>query len=319
MYETIMKSIKNHPSVRLILLVSLLQALAACDTNISNNLPNVPDTGRFASVGANQHINQPEIQVAIAIFDNGEPVPLVGGDVVQASTDNDSILLLDEGFYNGSYAATLPNEANLNQVDFLVVHDSLGAREGRWFPVDLLNIDPGPGEFVGASANITLPPAPLNLAPDNSSFISINESVTITWAAESTGDSMRVRSAVSCTNGTKTKTYGTVATLADDSDDGIETIGLNQFIYDINDDNPGFDFIAGEARAFLQELITRLSNGAADDSFFANLEIINPIDNNCDIRLFLFRERPGNFDNTATNGDIFASRSAETLLTYRPN
>lgn len=303
----------------LIPVLFLFQALTACDTDVDNNLPNVPATGRFATVGANQHSGEPEVQIAIAIFDDGEPVPLVGGDIVQASTTNNSILLLDRGFYKGSYAASLPNNTNLDQIDFLVVHDSLAAKEGRWFPVDLLNIDPGPGEFVGASASVTLPPAPLNLAPDNNLFIDINETVSITWATEAAGDTMRVRSAISCTNGTKTFTYGTVATLADTSDDGIETIGMDQFIYDINDANSGINFISGEIRAMLQELFERLSNGATDDSFFASLEPINPINNDCDIRLFLFRERLGSFDSASTNGRIFASRSTETLITYRPN
>ncbi|VAW64185.1 hypothetical protein MNBD_GAMMA09-1333 [hydrothermal vent metagenome] len=308
-------------TLRTIAITTLLLTLfSGCDIEVGDNLPGVPPNGRFAAVGANQHSGITETQVAIAIFDNGKPAPLIGGDVVQASTRNDSILLLDEGFYKGSYVADLPNNNNLNQIDFLVVHETVKAREGRWYPADLLNIDPGPGEFVGASASITLPAEPANLATDRDIFSNINETFTLTWSPDTAGDTMQVRAAISCTDGTNTDNYGTVATLTDNSDDGTEVISINQFIYDTNDLNPSVTFISGKARAMLQKLLTQLNNATTvSNDFFANLKIINPAFNDCNIRLFLFREREGSFDLPATNGNISSSRSAETTLSYKPN
>lgn len=306
------------PLIPFSILLSAL-SLTACDIELENNVPGVPAEGLFASVVANQHSNVSEVQVAIAIFDNAEPINLLGGDVVQASTTNNSVLLLEKGFYTGSYAASLENTENFNQIDFLMVHKPLEAREGRWYPVDLLNLDPGPGEFVGASATITLPPELLNVVPSSSNFSSINDNFTLTWTAESASDTMQVRSAVSCTNGTKTTAYGTVAVLTDTSDDGNEIISLDQFIYDLNDGSSTIKFIKAEARAALQELLIKLSDGAADKDFFANLETINPIENSCEIQLFLFRQRSGSFDSSSTNGDIFGSRSADVTLYYTPN
>lgn len=297
----------------------ILLLINACDLEINNNIPDVPPEGRFAVVAANQHKGITNVQVAIAIFDNADPVNLVGGDVVQASTANDSILLLDDGFYKGSYVASLPNTLNFNQINFLMVHEPLAARQDRWYPIDLLNIDPGEGEFVGASAAITLPPEPLNLSADNTTFSSINDSFTLSWDLEGAGDVMNIRSAVSCTNGTATSTYGTQAVIADDSDDGSESIGLDQFIYDIESDNQTIQFLLAEARALLQELLTKLSNGATDEDFFANLVTINPINNSCEIRLFLFRERVASFNSTSTNGRVSGYRSSDITLFYNPN
>ena len=129
---------------------------------------------------------------------------------------------------------------------------------------------------------------------------------------------MKLRSAVSCTNGTKTSTYGTESVLADESDDGTETISLDQFIYDIDDGNQTIKFIKAEALAMLQELLTKLSDGNVDDDFFAHLEIINPIESECNIQLFLFRQRAGSFASASTNGEIFGSRSADINLLYNP-
>ncbi|RDH82895.1 MAG: hypothetical protein DIZ80_11545 [endosymbiont of Galathealinum brachiosum] len=303
--------------ISFILLVT--QIFTACDIDVDNNVPGVPPEGRFATVVANQHIDTPSVEVAIAISDNGSPVNLVGGDVVQASTTEDLILLLDNGIYNGSYAASLENDLNLDQIDFLMVHAPVEARQGRWFPADIFNIDHGPGELVGASATITLPPTPLNISISGTNFSSISDTFDITWTPESAGDTMRVRSAISCTDGDRTSTYGTSATLADTSDDGTENISIDQFIYDINDENLNVDFILDESRAALQELLIKLSNGEPVDEFFNYFPVINPINSPCEIQLFLFRERQGAFDSPTTNGNIFGSRSADITITYTPN
>jgi len=315
--------IQPNPFIFRVLFILLsAAALNACDIETGNNLPDVPPEGRFVALNANQHSGVDEAQVAIAMFEDGTPIKLVGGDVVQASTDSASILLLDEGFYIGSYAASLANELNINQIDFLMIHDPIATREGRWYPVDLLNSDPGPGEFVGASASVILPPEPTNLATSSSNFSSINDTFTLTWSAEpaqTPPDIMKVRAAITCTNDTKTSLYGVEAVLADESDDGSETIGLNQFIYDIDDGNSIIKFIRDEARASLQELLDKLSNGEIGDDFLAELELVNPIDNDCEIQLFLFRQRDANFDSTETNGNITGSRSADVTIFYSPN
>jgi len=304
-------------------LLLLSQLITACDLELDTNLPGVPTEGRFTAVAANQHTGVTSVQLGAAIFIDGEPVNLYGGDVVQGSTANDFVLLLDNGFYTGSYSADLPNDSNLDQIDFLIVHKPEETREGRWYPIDLFNFDPGPGELVGASASVTLPPEPLNIASSNTNFVSINDSFTLTWTAESVqtpADIMKVRSLVSCTNGTKNNAYGTEVVLVDDSDDGTENININQFIYDITDESSTVKFILNEARAALQELLIKLSNGEITDDFFANNEIINPVDNECEIQLFLFRQRDGSFSTPSSpDSRIVGSRSSEITLLYNPN
>ena len=61
--------------------------ISGCDVESDNNLPNVPQTGHFIYAEANLHDTQQDAQVAAAVFIDGEPVNLVGGDVFEASTD----------------------------------------------------------------------------------------------------------------------------------------------------------------------------------------------------------------------------------------
>ncbi len=164
-----------------------------------------------------------------------------------------------------------------------------------------------------------MPPEPVNLNTNQSTFSNINDTFNISWFAKNANDSMLVRSVVSCTDNTNTYNYGTVATLNDYSDDGTQDIGINQFIYDTSNLNPPpFEFILGESRAALQELLEQLKDAGIGGAFFNNIAIVNPIANACEIRLFLFREREGAFIDPSTNGRIYASRSTEITLQYIP-
>jgi hypothetical protein len=305
---------KFHTSF-LIILSTLL--LTACDFEVDNNLPGVPAEGFFAAVGANQHSGLTDVQVGAAVFADGEPINLVGGDAFKAATASDSTLLLKRGFYVGTYVGDLPNTTNLSDINIEIIHDNQAVTESRWYPIEMFNIDPGPGELVGGSASLVLPPAPtITMPQQNTVFESIFATITLNWDAGA--DTVKLRSHVTCSDGVQEISYGTEATLADESDDGIETIALDQFIYDKTGGNPNIRLITGQARALLQELLVQLSAGAADEDFFKELFPINPIENNCEIRLFLFRERPGSFASPATNGTIIGSRSDEVTILYQP-
>jgi hypothetical protein len=45
---------------------------------------------------------------------------------------------------------------------------------------------------------------------------------------------------------------------------------------------------------------------------------INPVISTCEIRLFLQRQRDGQFDVTFDNGQVIGSRSAEVVVNYVP-
>ncbi|MFV2060419.1 MAG: hypothetical protein ACC653_07010, partial [Gammaproteobacteria bacterium] len=108
------KLVMNKNLLFFISTLALSASLGACGFETSNKLPGVPPTGYYAAVGANQHAGDSSMEVAAAIFIDGEPVNLFGGDVIQASTTNDSALLLDFGYFVGSYTAELPNNSNLD-------------------------------------------------------------------------------------------------------------------------------------------------------------------------------------------------------------
>ena len=305
----------KYPSYLSLMLLTAI--LAACDFEVDNNLPGVPAEGFYAAVGANQHSGLTDVQVGAAVFADGEPIDLVGGDAFKASTSTESALLLKRGYYVGTYVGGLSNTSNESDVNIEIIHDNQAATESRWYPIEMFNIDPGPGELVGGSASLVLPPEPtITMPQQNTVFEFANDTFTLNWDVGA--DIVKLRSLVTCSNGVQELSYGTEATLTDESDDGTETLSLDQFIYDNTGGNTNIRFITGQARTLLQELLVQLSAGAADEDFFKELFPINPIENNCEIRLFLFRERPGSFATSTTNGTIIGSRSDEVTILYQP-
>jgi len=290
--------------------------IAGCDIESSNNILPVPDEGLVMYAEANLHESQDTAQIAAAVYRDGEPVGLVGGDVFEAQTSTQRVLLKDIGIYDGSYAASL--EIDVVQDVFLnVVHAPVEAREDRWYPVDILNIDPGPGELVGKSATVSFPPEVTITGPVSGDVYSnIADIVDLSWIAFGAGDNMRVLSLVSCSDGLTTSSYSTVVDIADD--DGLEAMTLDRFIYDVNDNSPAIRFISDVAQALLQELLNKLSAGNIDPDFVTKKVDANPISSNCEIRLFLQRQRNGVFDVSFDDGVVLGSRSAEVTVNYVP-
>lgn len=125
---------------------------------------------------------------------------------------------------------------------------------------------------------------------------------------------MRALSLVSCSNGLAGSSYGTLVDIADD--DGLEAVALSSFIFDINEGSAGIKFISDAAQALLQELLDQLSDGNIDPDFVVRKVEANPIESDCEIRLFLQRQRKGVFDASFDDGVVFGSRSAEVTIKY---
>ena len=293
--------------------------LAGCDIDGGDNLPRVPDQGLVMLAEASRHEAEDTAQIAAAVFNDGAPVDLVGGDVFEARTATERVLLNTRGPVVGSHAASLPVDDSVQDVFFNIVHAPIEAREDRWYPIDLLNIDPGPGELVGKSATVSFPPAVTIEAPVNDTvYNSINDVIELRWLvveAPST-DTMRVLSAIECTDGLATSSYGTQVDIG--ADDGAEDISMDRFIYDLNLGSSTIRFLSDATLVLMQELLNQLSAGNIAPDFLLKQAEANPIESMCEIRLFLQRQRPGQFDVTFDDGTVIGSRSAEVTVLYLP-
>lgn len=296
--------------------------LAGCEIEGSDNVPRVPDQGLFMYAEANRHEAEDTAEVVAAVFNDGVAVNLVGGDVFEARTATERVLLTKRGFFDGSYAQSLPVDNSIQDVFFNVVHAPVEARESRWYPVDLIGIDPGPGELVGKSATVSFPQAVTITAPAvDTVYTSINDVIGLNWISGN-GDDMRVLASVACTDGLATSSYGVVidkeVIAGIDVDDGDEGIPMDRIIYDLNQGSDPIKFVSDATLMLLQELLNQLSAGNIDPDFLLKQREANPIESNCDIRLFLQRQLNGQFDTTFDSGTVVGSTSAEIIIQYIP-
>ena len=302
--------------------ITTVLLLNACDVDGGDNLPRVPDQGLFMLADANRHEAEDSAQVAAAVFNDGEPVNMVGGDLFEAQTATERVLLKQGGPVTGSYAASLPVDDSV-EVFLNVVHLPLEAREDRWYPIDLIGTDPGPGELVGKSSVVSFPDAVTFTPPyPDAVYDSINDVINLNWAPLNAGDFMRVLASVECTDGLATSSYGVVVDndvqLDMDLDDGSEAISMDKFIYDDNLGSSTVQFISDAALVMLQELLNQLSAGNIDPDFLLKTREANPIESSCEIRLFLQRQRLGQFDVAFDDGRVTGSTSAEVTVIYLP-
>lgn len=303
--------------------IAIIFVLNACEIDGSDNLPRVPDQGLFMLADANRHEAEDSAQVAAAVFNDGEPVNMVGGDLFEARTATERVLLKQGGPVTGSYAASLPVDNSVLDVFLDVVHEPLEARKDRWYPIDLIGTDPGPGELVGKSSMVSFPPAVTITGPLSGTVYSrINDVIDIGWDTAGAGDFMRVLASVECTDGLATSSYGVVVDnnlqLDMDLDDGSEALSLDKFIYDDNLGSSTVQFISDAALVMLQELLNQLSAGNIDPDFLLKQREANPIESTCEIRLFLQRQRLGQFDVVFDDGRVTGSTSAEVTVIYLP-
>ena len=303
-------------------LSTAVAVLPGCDFDASDNLPRVPDQGLFMYAEANRHEAEDSAQVVAAVFNDGSAVNLVAGDLFEARTAADRILLTKRGSFDGSYAGALPVDNSVQDVLFNVVHLPLEARADRWYPVDLLNIDPGPGELVGRSATVSFPqPVTITAPASDTVFQNINDVINLAWIPGN-GDSMRVLAAVECTDGLATSSYGVVVDEEVEAgvsvDDGAQAIAMDKFIFDLNLGSSSVKFVSDAALILLQELLNRLSAGNIDPDFLLRQRDANPIESVCEIRLFLQRQLNGQFDAVFDDGTVIGSTSAEVTVLYLP-
>jgi hypothetical protein len=298
--------------------------LSGCEIDGSDNLPRVPDQGLFMLAEVNRHEAEDEAQVATAVFNDGVPVNLTGGDVFEARTATERVLLMKPGPVEGSYAASLPVDNSVQDVSLNIVHEPVEARANRWYPIDLLNIDPGPGELVGKSATVSFPqPVTIEAPVADTEYTSITEQIDLQWIpGDDVDDDMRVLSAIECTDGLATSSYGTIVdkeAVPDlDFDDGNELISLDKFIYDLNQGSSTIKFLSDATLALMQELLNQLSAGNIDPDFLLKQRNANPIESTCEIRLFLQRQRQGQFDVAFDDGIVTGSTSSEVTILYIP-
>jgi hypothetical protein len=297
----------------IVLLLGVLM-LAGCFSSSQDKLrQRLPDQGVSAVIQIDLPDGASHAQVAATVVKDRLPVPLVAGDVFKASSDAETVILraIDnlDGDYRGMVA--VPNPALPLAVN--IAHDALGAREDRWYPVDQLLVDPGPGELVGYDAQVILPQALVISSPQaDEVYTDRSDVINLSWLPGD-GEQMRLGAVLSCGDAQQQFRYATSRVLG--TDDGQAELRIGDLVPDSSVVEPVVDVFTRLAVVLMAALLEYTTLGLLDGSDWHPPSFTLTY---CDIALTLFREKTGTLAAEFDGGYAVGSRSVNVAIRYEP-
>lgn len=293
--------------------------LSGCPTgSTSNNASSQFNAGLYADFQANIHEGESTATIVAKVLQDDVRVDLIAADVFEATTATKGVLLKSVNVQTGDYLGRLPIDDTNEPVTITIQHKPVEAREDRWYPVDILNVDPGPGELVGHSGTVNFPSAVDFQGPsENAIYTDRNDMVNLVWQpAGGVDETMRLSAAVNCSNGTSELAYG--LTYEPGLDDGSYDIAMHQLVYNDTVTALAIAFADHITRIFLAAVVDVLTFGLVTEETL-NSSPITIETANCDIDLTLIREKTGSIDVDFDGGNAIGSTSSSVTILYRPN
>lgn len=298
----------------ILLLPALL--LSSCYSSESDSLRgSVSNEGVSVTIQANLPANSVEANVAASYFQDGRKAALVGGDIVVAASDTDSAILRSLENLSGDYTSLVALTDSGQGIRFSVEFDPEAARADRWYPVDELIVDPGPGELIGYSTLVEFPdPIVLNSPLPNETYTDRNQDILMNWVTSPTSDQMRLTSVQTCYSDSRQIQWGTSTILAG-GDNGSTDIRVGSLI-------PSSNFLNEITNRFTQLSVIIVSAILDTYSFGLigrqDIEIETFDLEYCTISLTLFREIGNDLGADISGGYAIGSTSDTVTVVYQP-
>lgn len=302
--------------IYLVCLCALL--LAGCYQGSSDSLrEDVSSTGVSVEIVGNLPSDSNSAQVAASVYFDGDRKALVGGDVVKAYSESDSAILRSLENLSGDYTAHVPIINTAAGIHVEVEHDPVGAREDRWYPVDELLVNPGPGPLVGYNVDLAFPdPIVRDTVPANGTvFNNRSDTIDLIWApvVSDPEQQTRIVAVQECFSAERSVKWAVVS--VDSGDPGSYSTTVGALIPSTGAINATINGLARIAVLVVGELLEEYTFGLvnAGNISFDSFEV-----EYCDITITVFREIPGTLGPGISGGYAIASTSETFHLVFEP-
>jgi hypothetical protein len=286
----------------------------------SEPLPDIeiPDTGTAIIVEASLANGDTNASVAAAVYDSGQPAPMIGGNVLEVSSESVTVILsgLDErdNFYSGQIA--IPNP-DTDTIQISIAHRPQETRQERWYPTEEVLVDPGPGEFDGFEATVLLPAAIEITAPQpDLTYSSRDDIIPLEWTGNP-ADDFKLVTYNRCRSSTNSDDLSWVTTSAID-DDQQENLRVGDIIPATGvletSANLG-GVVTGFVQVFIEAALSAATLGLYEP---AEINFNEFVLDSCTIKLSLVRQRGGQTGEDFSGGIVTGSRSDNLQVEYRP-
>lgn len=298
----------------------LALGVSACSKGADSLRSDIPATGVAATVQVNLPDDQ-QAQVAATVYKDAVAQPLVGGDVLQARTDQSLVTLTAEDNLSGHYSGELHVDHPDATVDIAINYDQEASAENRWFGSDDLLVNPGPGSLVGyAVSGMNFPPSITFESPlDNARYVTTADEVMVNWAPVNEGHQVRLAAAVACRYANHTYHYSLTHYLGiegeDDTADGSYSLTIGELVQAA----PLIATLAN-VQEYMSVFVTAVLLGVDPNQLLSGEQpdlSPGPL-YGCDIDLTLFREQDNPLPAAFSGGYAITSRSDTVRITYAP-
>ena len=301
---------------RLLFVIAGLLSLSSCYTGTSDSLRDpVSQEGVSATVHADLPAGSGVVSVAASFYKDGVKQPLVGGDIITADSDIDTSILRSLENLSGNYLAQLDLIDEAAGIAFSIVHDPEAAREDRWYPLDELMVDPGPGDLVGYTTGINFPdPIMLDSPLSNEVYTSRSQDIILNWTASPSTEQVRFTTVQTCFSGERSIQWGTSSILGT-ADNGTHTVSVGNLIPSTNFINTVTNFIDQLSLIIVSSIVEAYSFGLISSK---EIEIESFQLDRCTISLTVFREISNELGAGITGGYAIGSTSDTVTVTFQP-
>ena len=296
--------------------LSFSALIAGCSEPVSDI--DIPDTGAAMIVEASLAYGETDTRIAAAVYDSGQPTPMIGGNVIEVTSESSTAILsgIDDrdNFYSGRIDVPNPDT---DTIKVAIAHRPQETRQERWYPTEEILVDPGPGELEGFEATLLLPTTVEITAPQPGLIYSSRDDIIpLEWTGEP-GDDFKMVIYNRCRSSTNSDDLSWVYTSRID-DDQQENIRIGDII-------PATGVL--ETSANLGGVVTGFVQLFAELALSAvTLGLYEPTEINfdefqldyCTIQLSLVRQRQGILGEDFSGGSVTGSRSDSLQLEYRP-
>lgn len=290
--------------------------LCSCYTGGSDSLRDpVAQDGISATVQANLPYGESRVDVVASFYKDGRKQPLVGGDVIIAGSDVDSVFLKSLQNLSGNYYSDLSISDSSAGVSFSIEYDPLEAQDDRWYPMDELLVDAGPGDLVGYTTAVAFPDPLMLTAPvGNEVYTDRSQDVVLTWNTSPTTEQLRLTTVQTCHSGERSIQWGT-SRIITPAVAGTFSVNVGSLIPSTNFINVVSDFVDQLSVIVVGAILDAYSFGLIDEQ---DIKIESFDLDYCSITLTVFREISNDLGAGISGGYAIGSTSDTATVVYQP-
>lgn len=324
MYSNNCQKFKGLNAVRVsrsLFIVGVALGASACSKGVDGLRGDIPASGVAATVQVDLPSDSQQAQVAATVYEDAVAQPLVGGDVLQARTDQSLVTLRSIENLGGHYTGSLFVDHPEATVDIAVNYDTQASAEERWFGSDDLLVEPGPGSLVGYGVTGMQFPTGITFESpaEGARYATSADEVVVNWVPANKGDQVRLTASIACHYTDETYRYAVTHNLGIEGEDATADGSYTLIMSELVEAAPLLATLAS-IREYVSVFASAIVLGLDPNVLLAGQNpIMTPGQvNRCDIDLALLREKANPLPPAFSGGYAITSRSDTVRIVYAP-